>query len=68
MPEFRIRQDNMTVAAASGEGEIMRYAYQYRMDGPLTIQVKHMLPSGPGWKLHMQMAQFPQPSIMGLNK
>ena len=65
MTEFRIKQNGMTVAKAAGEAEIMRYAYQYRMDGPITVQVRHMLQSGPSWKMHMQMAQYPQPTIMG---
>jgi len=63
MAEFRIRQEGLVVAAANDENAILHYAMQYRADGPLTVQVKHMLRSGPIWKLHMQMAQFPCDTI-----
>jgi hypothetical protein len=68
--EYRIIQNRVCVVAVRGnhpeaEGEILRYAMRYRQDGDLTIQVKHMLPSGPSWKRHMLMAQFPQPTIIG---
>ena len=56
----------MTVAAARGanaEVEIMNYADQYRQDGEVTVQVKHLLPSGPSWKRHALLAQYPQPTI-----
>jgi hypothetical protein len=67
MPEFRLRQDNMTVAATKGETaeeELMRYVDQYRQDGEVTVQVKHMLPSGPSWKRHSFFAQYPQSTII----
>jgi len=68
MTEYRIIQGKMTVARVSGndpeaEGQILHYAMRYRADGDLTIQVKHMLPSGPSWKRHMLMTQYPQPTI-----
>jgi len=70
MPHFRIQQDGMTVARASGpnaEGEILHYANQLRADGDLTIQVQHVSPSVPGkwnWKRHMLMAKWPQNSVV----
>lgn len=41
--EFRIQQDGMVVAGASGPAwraveEIMRYAKQYAEDGPIVIE------------------------------
>jgi hypothetical protein len=69
MADFRIRQDGMTVAAVSGpddraEGEILRYAMQYRQDGPLTIQRKqqHADPDGKWyWKRHALFERWPLP-------
>jgi hypothetical protein len=43
MGEFRLRQDNLTVAQTSGkwaEEEIFRYAFQYALEGTVQIQRK----------------------------
>jgi len=61
MVEYRIRQDGVTVAQVSGsdlsaESQIMHYAQQYKQDGEVIIEVRHMLPSGPAWKRHMLIA------------
>lgn len=65
MPHFRIRQDGLTVAQASGpsaEIEIMHYANQYRQDGEITIQVQHVSPKDRTkwyWKRFATMALWP---------
>ncbi len=58
--EFRIRQDNMTVAQVDGptieaEAEIMHYAAQYRRDGDVTIQHKE----AGYWKRYALLCQWP---------
>lgn len=55
--EFRIKQDGMVVAAASGLGSftaISHYAAQYAEDGPVIVQFKN----GKGrWKTYMKMSK-----------
>ena len=64
MSEFRIRQKGMTVAGATTENEILHYVNGFRQDGQLTVQVKHISPSGPYWKRHAYFAQYPQSTIV----
>jgi hypothetical protein len=65
MPYFRIRQNNATVAIASGkdaEREIMHHADLYRAYGPVTIQRQERSPTLDGkwyWKRHMLMEKWP---------
>lgn len=64
MPHFRMIQGKTAVALASGqnaEAEILRYADQYRADGPVTIQ-RREASSVTGkwyWKRHMLLEQWP---------
>ena len=55
--EFRIKQDGMVVAGATGLGSIVaisRYAAQYAEDGPVIVQFKN----GKGrWKTYMKMSK-----------
>lgn len=57
MTRFRIRQNNMTVAAADNEAAIMHYAEQYRQDGEVTIQHN----SAGHWKRWALLCQWPMP-------
>lgn len=55
MTRFRIRQNNMTVASADSEREIMHYAMQYRQDGEITIQHN----AAGHWKRWALLCQWP---------
>lgn len=67
--QFRLKQGSQVVAQTEGPedrayAEIMHYAALYRADGEVTIQVKHMLPSGPSWRRFALLAKFPDSTII----
>lgn len=62
MSEFRLRQNNQTVAGCAGpnaDREIMHYAAIYRQDGEVTIQQL----TGGRWRRHAVLCQWPLPAI-----